>query len=97
MGKVQEGERGTRGLDGRSSPSEKRKVDGRLPVEMAHDLNNLLAVIEGYSRLLLKDSGLDELTRHRLDLILQASQQAASLLDPPPGSGQDRDLLQLES
>lgn len=48
---------------------------------LTHKQNNLLAVIQGFSSLLLMDEGLDSVTRENLEHIKEAAQGAATLAE----------------
>ncbi|MFC1628188.1 response regulator [Gemmatimonadota bacterium] len=53
---------------------------GRLAGGVAHDLNNLLAPIIGYSEMLMDDIGVNDARRERVDHILQAGFRARDLV-----------------
>lgn len=53
---------------------------GRLAGGMAHDLNNLLTPIMGYSELIKKESGKESQTSYMADQIFQASEKARVLV-----------------
>ncbi len=59
--------------------SQKLEAVGRLAGGVAHDFNNMLAVINGYSELLLETEDLDGSIRAGLLEIRKAGQRAASL------------------
>ncbi len=52
---------------------------GRLAGGLAHDFNNLLTVINGYTELLLGESGAADPSRDTLERILRAGESAAEL------------------
>jgi PAS domain S-box-containing protein len=58
-----------------------QKMDaiGTLAGGVAHDFNNMLAVISGYSELILMSDALDEASRSALDQIRSAADRAAGL------------------
>src|SRR5690606_6740777 len=60
---------------------EARKMEsiGRLASGVAHDFNNMLTLINGYSELLLGSDGLDPSMRDGLEEIRRAGERAASL------------------
>lgn len=58
--------------------SQKLELVGRLSAGLAHDLNNMLTIIQG-SASFLQDASLDETGRADVALILDAAQQSASL------------------
>ena len=58
---------------------QKMEAVGRLAGGVAHDMNNVLAVINGYSELLLDTAGLDTRVRARLNEIRGAGERAAGL------------------
>jgi len=59
--------------------SQKMEAVGRLAGGVAHDFNNMLAVINGYSELLLTDRSPDDPTTSGLREILKAGERAAHL------------------
>jgi len=59
--------------------AQKMEIVGKLSGGIAHDFNNILAVINGYSEILLRDRNLDAVSRHDVQEILHAGQQAALL------------------
>ena len=52
---------------------------GRLAGGMAHDFNNALNVIIGYSKMLLANSNTDDAAYHRIEEIHKAGERAAAL------------------
>jgi two-component system, cell cycle sensor histidine kinase and response regulator CckA len=52
---------------------------GRLAGGLAHDFNNLLTIINGYTELLLGESGATDRLRETLERILRAGESAAEL------------------
>jgi signal transduction histidine kinase len=59
--------------------TEKRRAIGQLAGGIAHELNNLLQVIEGYADLMTMDPSLSRESRTDLDQITSASRRAAAL------------------
>jgi signal transduction histidine kinase/response regulator RpfG family c-di-GMP phosphodiesterase len=59
--------------------SQKMDAIGHLAGGVAHDFNNILLVIQGYSQILGKDPKLSKETADGLDQIFRAAQRAASL------------------
>jgi two-component system cell cycle sensor histidine kinase/response regulator CckA len=57
--------------------AQKMEAVGRLAGGVAHDFNNALSVILGYTELLMRDAG--EAQRGKLEQILKATQRAAGL------------------
>jgi PAS domain S-box-containing protein len=59
--------------------AQKMEAVGRLAGGMAHDFNNLMNVVIGYSEMLLHKSSLDDPGRQGLENILDAGERAATL------------------
>ncbi len=57
----------------------KMEAIGRLAGGVAHDFNNMLTAIRGYSELLLADLPANDRRRHQAEEILKAAERAASL------------------
>ncbi len=60
--------------------AQKEESIGRLAGGIAHDLNNMLSPILGYSELLLNDSTLDEMKQKRIRQIQEAGERARKLI-----------------
>ena len=59
--------------------SQKMEAIGQLAGGVAHDFNNILSAIVGYSHLTLMKKGEDDLVRHNIQQILASSERAAVL------------------
>jgi PAS domain S-box-containing protein len=70
---------GHRHAEARLHEAQKMEAVGRLAGGVAHDFNNMLAVINGYSELLLGDPMLPEEARRSLGEISKAGDRAANL------------------
>ena len=57
----------------------KMEAVGQLAAGVAHDFNNLLTVIQGHTSQLLEETGLSQGTRDSLQVVLKATERAASL------------------
>jgi two-component system cell cycle sensor histidine kinase/response regulator CckA len=68
-----------RRLEAHFVEAQKMEVIGQLVSGVAHDFNNILAVIIGYSDLITGDAGVDGLMRKYIDEIRHASERAAGL------------------
>jgi two-component system, cell cycle sensor histidine kinase and response regulator CckA len=68
-----------RRLEAHFVEAQKMKVIGQLVSGVAHDFNNILAVIIGYSDLLTGDAGIEGPLRKYIDEIRHASERAAGL------------------
>ena len=66
-----------RRLESHFVEAQKMKVIGQLVSGVAHDFNNILAVIIGYSDLLTGDAGVEGPLRKYIDEIRHASERAA--------------------
>jgi two-component system, cell cycle sensor histidine kinase and response regulator CckA len=66
-------------LESQLRQSEKMKSIGQLAGGVAHDFNNILTIIQGYSNLLLTREDLDEEAQDQLRQVAAASQKAADL------------------
>ena len=68
---------GLRDLEHQIQQSQKMEAVGRLAAGVAHDFNNMLTVIQGYSQLVIE--GLEGERRRQIQEVLRASDQAAVL------------------
>src|SRR5205807_1654510 len=68
-----------RGLEEQLQQAQKMEAIGRLAGGVAHDFNNMLSVINGYSELLLTSSQLPEPMRKPLTEVQKAGRRAAEL------------------
>src|SRR6266851_3324420 len=68
-----------RQLEEQFRQAQKMEAVGRLAGGVAHDFNNMLGAITGYSDILLHRMGLDESTRECLQEIMTAAERAANL------------------
>jgi len=59
--------------------AQKMEVMGRLAGGVAHDFNNILTVISGYSEMLLSGMKAEDLAYRKVDIIRKAAEQAATL------------------
>jgi two-component system cell cycle sensor histidine kinase/response regulator CckA len=66
-------------LEAQFIEAQKMEVIGQLAGGVAHDFNNILAVILGYADMLLQDKGLGDRFRNDVGEIRDASQRAAGL------------------
>jgi signal transduction histidine kinase len=68
-----------RRLEAQLIETQKVEVIGQLAGGVAHDFNNILAVIMGYSDLTMENPGLDTALRSHLETIRSAAERAAGL------------------
>jgi two-component system cell cycle sensor histidine kinase/response regulator CckA len=66
-------------LEARSIEAQKMEVIGQLASGVAHDFNNILAVIMGYSDLMASECGPDHPLQKHNEIIRQASERAVGL------------------
>ncbi|HXE72985.1 MAG TPA: PAS domain S-box protein [Candidatus Nitrosotenuis sp.] len=71
--------RGRRNLEERLYQSQKMEAVGRLAGGLAHEYNNILAVVLGYAGLLLEQMGPDDPHRSAVEEIRRAADRAATL------------------
>ena len=68
-------------------PPKKSDPDRQIPREIAHDLNNVLTIIQGYSDRLLLRHGKDLTIAPHLKVISEASKRATAIIrDATPPS-----------
>jgi signal transduction histidine kinase len=65
--------------EGRFIEAQKMEVVGQLAGGVAHDFNNILAIIMGYSELMMQKLGPDKELRNHLEAIRLAAERAAGL------------------
>jgi PAS domain S-box-containing protein len=70
-----------RGLEERLNRAEKMQALGNMAGGVAHDLNNVLGVLVGYSELLLMEIPEGNPLRRHVSMILQSSQRAAAVIE----------------
>jgi PAS domain S-box-containing protein len=67
-------------LQDRLNRAEKMEVLGQLAGKVAHDLNNVLGVLTGYSELLLMDIPEDHRARANVEKIMQSTEKGAAII-----------------
>lgn len=67
-------------LEERLREARKMESVGRLAGGVAHDFNNILAVIQGHASVLFESLDLTTMDRHSVEAILTASERAATLI-----------------
>ena len=70
-----------RSMEVRLQHAEKMEIMGQLAGRVAHDLNNVLGVLSGYSELLTERIGADNPLRRYADNILKSSAKAAAIVE----------------
>jgi PAS domain S-box-containing protein len=68
-------------LEGRLNQAHKMESLGTLAGGVAHDLNNVLGVLVGYSELLLREIPVENPSHRRVSHILQSSLKAAAIIE----------------
>jgi len=69
-----------RKLEERLKRAEKMEVLGRMAGGVAHDLNNVLGVLSGYSELLLMEISENQKVRGHAEKIMQSTQKGAAII-----------------
>ena len=67
-------------LQDRLNRAEKMEMLGQLAGKVAHDLNNVLGVLTGYSELLLMDISDDHKARGNVEKIMQSTEKGAAII-----------------
>ncbi len=70
-----------RRLEERLNRAEKMEAPGQLAGGVAHDLNNVLGVLSGYSELLLSETPKGHRSRSHAEKILQSTEKGAAIID----------------
>ncbi|MEN6374805.1 MAG: PAS domain S-box protein [Smithella sp.] len=68
-------------LEERLRQAEKMEALGTLAGGVAHDLNNVLGIIVGYSELLMINADMASSTKSQLEIIMKGGQRAAAIVD----------------
>jgi len=69
-----------RSLEERLQRAEKMEALGQLAGGVAHDLNNVLGILTGYSELLMEESPEGSRSRNYVDKILQSTEKGATII-----------------
>ena len=77
-------------LEERLSRAEKMESLGTMAGGVAHDLNNVLGVLVGYSELLLMEIAEESPLRKHVSNILKSSQRSAAIIQDLADTGQER-------
>src|SRR6185503_15667714 len=65
--------------EAQSRQAQKMEAVGQLAAGFAHDFNNILAIVQGYTSLLLSEPGLDARSNKALQQVSIAADRAANL------------------
>ncbi len=68
-------------LEAQFLQSQKMEAVGRLAAGVAHDFNNLMTAVRGYSQLIRLQTGADDPIREKADLIMEAVDRSTTMVD----------------